>query len=500
MRALFEGDKYGYEICKEIETRTNGQYKIKQPTLYSTLKRLEAQGYIKSYEDESITHGGKRRYYSLTDFGLETFTKSQNDWEYSRTVMDKLISDKEVDLSAYPPVEMPRRISRPKTKKAGESAGNIQEGVTALPDDDEPLLTDNDIKRSRLVFAEAEPSGPVKDTTDYSLLYSRPIPADPFPAFNGASYTDDLRSQIFIEDAATSFNINDAEFSSLYAGNPYDEAAPPGEDEIPSKAETAAAKADTKKTSDAVFLPPPEPEPESVKASSSPLFDRGNSKSQSEEELKQNYIDVEYKNILTRFIRFDIEKAGTAAGAAAVKTAAYQAPARLASDSGLDDIKVRPHDKNANIQYTKKFYVYISRMSLTKNAILTAVMLFEILAYFLVFDVILKKVVAEERMYYYFAIVAAFLPLIYSLIAYAINPDRKKRVVNSYFEDLLIYILAAGVAVTAVYLICGWAFEMTRNNMEEFYIRMGLFMALSLNFIISSIIASVMHRSKKFAV
>ena len=43
LSALCEGDKYGYEIGKEIEAKTRGQYKLKEPTLYSSLKRLEKQ-------------------------------------------------------------------------------------------------------------------------------------------------------------------------------------------------------------------------------------------------------------------------------------------------------------------------------------------------------------------------------------------------------------------------------------------------------------------------
>ena len=49
LRTLAEGDRYGYDIISEIEQKSHGQYSLKQPTLYSALKRLEAQGYVKSY-------------------------------------------------------------------------------------------------------------------------------------------------------------------------------------------------------------------------------------------------------------------------------------------------------------------------------------------------------------------------------------------------------------------------------------------------------------------
>ena len=102
LRTLYEGDKYGYAICDDIEKKTAGQYVLKQPTLYSALKRLESQGFVKSYWG-TVSAGGRRRYYALTDLGKEITEKNQAEWEYSRTVIDKLISEKEYNLSDTPP-------------------------------------------------------------------------------------------------------------------------------------------------------------------------------------------------------------------------------------------------------------------------------------------------------------------------------------------------------------------------------------------------------------
>jgi len=73
---------------------------LKQPTLYSCLKRLEVQGFVRSYWGAKTVGGigGRRKYYTLTDMGREIFLKNQTDWEYSRTVIDRLISDKSYDL------------------------------------------------------------------------------------------------------------------------------------------------------------------------------------------------------------------------------------------------------------------------------------------------------------------------------------------------------------------------------------------------------------------
>ena len=63
LRTLDERDKYGYEIMNEIEEKSHGQYALKQPTLYSALKRLESQGYIKAYwKTDEVSSGGRRKY------------------------------------------------------------------------------------------------------------------------------------------------------------------------------------------------------------------------------------------------------------------------------------------------------------------------------------------------------------------------------------------------------------------------------------------------------
>ena len=83
LKALQSGDKYGYEICKEIEEKSNGAYILKQPSLYSGLKRLEAQKDVYSYWGDSDI-GGRRHYYSLTEKGKERINRTNFSWEDAR--------------------------------------------------------------------------------------------------------------------------------------------------------------------------------------------------------------------------------------------------------------------------------------------------------------------------------------------------------------------------------------------------------------------------------
>ena len=94
LRTLYDGDKYGYDIISEIEKKSGGMYTLKQPTLYSALKRLESLQYVKSYYDEfSSSNGGRRKYFTLTDLGKQVTERNLSEWEYSRTIIDSLISD-----------------------------------------------------------------------------------------------------------------------------------------------------------------------------------------------------------------------------------------------------------------------------------------------------------------------------------------------------------------------------------------------------------------------
>lgn len=113
LRTLYERDKYGYEIIDEIEKKSHGQYTLKQPTLYSALKRLENQGYIKAYwKTDEVSSGGRRKYFTLTELGREFSEKNQSEWEYSRTVIDSLISDKPFDFSKPAPTDVDFNLLR----------------------------------------------------------------------------------------------------------------------------------------------------------------------------------------------------------------------------------------------------------------------------------------------------------------------------------------------------------------------------------------------------
>ena len=87
---LMGGDNYGYEINKSIQQRTEGKYELKEATLYTAFRRLEQAGCILSYWGDEQT-GARRRYYSITDTGRETYSSLMRDWKTAKAMIDKLI-------------------------------------------------------------------------------------------------------------------------------------------------------------------------------------------------------------------------------------------------------------------------------------------------------------------------------------------------------------------------------------------------------------------------
>ena len=90
LKLLMDGDKYGYEISKLIQTNSSSEYELKEATMYSSLKRLEADGSITSYWGDE-TQGGRRRYYCITERGRQVYIENKNNWEYAKRILDQLL-------------------------------------------------------------------------------------------------------------------------------------------------------------------------------------------------------------------------------------------------------------------------------------------------------------------------------------------------------------------------------------------------------------------------
>ncbi len=87
---LLQNDNYGYQIIKEIYLKSGRTFELKEPTLYSSLRRLEAQGALESYWGEE-SQGGRRKYYRVTGVGRSLFGKNHEAWQAAKKLIDRLI-------------------------------------------------------------------------------------------------------------------------------------------------------------------------------------------------------------------------------------------------------------------------------------------------------------------------------------------------------------------------------------------------------------------------
>ena len=90
LKQLSDGDSYGYRISKAVGEQSDGGLELKEATLYTAFRRLEAAGCIRSYWGDEQS-GARRRYYSLTDVGLEKLLKDCETWRETRQVLDQLL-------------------------------------------------------------------------------------------------------------------------------------------------------------------------------------------------------------------------------------------------------------------------------------------------------------------------------------------------------------------------------------------------------------------------
>jgi len=79
LSAFAEGERYGYQVVKDIERRSGGFFQFKEGTLYPILHRLERQGLLQA-RWESMANGIDRRYYSLTAAGRKALDDKISEW------------------------------------------------------------------------------------------------------------------------------------------------------------------------------------------------------------------------------------------------------------------------------------------------------------------------------------------------------------------------------------------------------------------------------------
>jgi PadR family transcriptional regulator PadR len=90
LRLLVDKPMYGYQIVKELQTRSEGYFDLEQGTLYPALHRLEKEKLVRS-EWQVVEDGPSRKYYYITDEGRLELEKSARKWsDFSRHLLNLL--------------------------------------------------------------------------------------------------------------------------------------------------------------------------------------------------------------------------------------------------------------------------------------------------------------------------------------------------------------------------------------------------------------------------
>ena len=87
---LSESDRYGYEIIRDLEQRSDQTFQFKEGTLYPVLHKLENSGYVKSYLAKGDT-GKERKYYRITKNGVQQLAEEKKKWEVFSVSVNKVL-------------------------------------------------------------------------------------------------------------------------------------------------------------------------------------------------------------------------------------------------------------------------------------------------------------------------------------------------------------------------------------------------------------------------
>lgn len=79
-------DMYGFEVIETISK----EIEVNENTIYPILRRLTKQEYFETYT-ESMSMGAPRKYYKITEIGLEQLMMVQTDWSKFIKSVDRIL-------------------------------------------------------------------------------------------------------------------------------------------------------------------------------------------------------------------------------------------------------------------------------------------------------------------------------------------------------------------------------------------------------------------------
>lgn len=80
-----QGDVYGYTLTQRVKEIVD----ISESTLYPVLRRLQKENHLTTYDQPF--QGRNRRYYKITDEGLQKLSFYKEEWETYKSKIDALL-------------------------------------------------------------------------------------------------------------------------------------------------------------------------------------------------------------------------------------------------------------------------------------------------------------------------------------------------------------------------------------------------------------------------
>lgn len=92
---LLSGEtKYGYQIIQEMKEKSEDVFALKDGTLYPILYRLEDDEMVVSEWSEAEGKQVPRKYYRITDKGLEALAHIYSVWKNIANGVEQIMEDK----------------------------------------------------------------------------------------------------------------------------------------------------------------------------------------------------------------------------------------------------------------------------------------------------------------------------------------------------------------------------------------------------------------------
>jgi len=519
LKTLINGDKYGYEIIKEVEEYSDGRIVLKQPSLYSSLSRFEEKGIVTSYWGDSDI-GGRRHYYHLTEKGFKYYQvsvlkmKDLDDEDEDESVSE---NKNDVEMIEIKEDEVPAIVNFESKTNENIPDHNFTNTKVVTHESEEEISKKrlwNEfiqcVKKSNKKCANTKlkklhynkPSKKVVLDSDgiYKLRDANYQPHKHKPAkskivdnvgkrINSNNYIDTLfannkntieknieltdeekmkRNQLFVEK----FN--------LLSESKLEKVSPPKPEKIESPIAEPEKEIDYRSKLDKLLV-----ENQSIKVTT-----------QLEENNLFNYVDedvteINEESIEDKFINFDSEDFET-------KTENLQYIEEITnySTSSEENLKISRYENKAKFNNCEKSYVLINKVRCIFGLLLLILFVSELTISLLLFKNLTLFQEGDNLVFIYAFVISSIIALAF-MIPIMINPNEHKQNTFKLKYILILGILTFLVSLILIYCINALlGFEL--DNFNYFAVRLIIPSILSFNFVIAPPIYALLINNKRF--